>query len=381
MAADQAGPCTRCSPLGRSGPLPHITALYNVCMSKYLGGGPSGAAPVEHGDDELGTDLPLRARLRMLPEHDLEDPVENAVIARLAGNWHRRAVVKRSEPDLDDLFERDRPDYPEGLLPFRDHPTYRELDQVTKARLQAWGWVAFNKNIMDIEQHVVNPGFQLLAEDAFDTGFDESMTIAVTQAMVDEQYHTLMHLNASAVTRRQRGWRMPESALPVGYKARRYQHRVATAENFQQRGLSALAYTTVAEISINAYLDLIADNDEIQPINRATAALHNRDEYCHSSIADEIARAVYARLNAAQREFFRGALAEGLEAFAANDYTTWHRIVELVGVRNGRQMLRDVADDPSRKRLLQDFGALHRLCSDMEIIDDLPFDWSTVSTG
>ncbi|MGH3754588.1 MAG: AurF N-oxygenase family protein [Pseudonocardiaceae bacterium] len=346
-------------------------------MSKYLGK----RSPAEPGDDELGPDPPLRARLGMLPEHDCADPVENAVIARLAGNWHRRAVVKRSEPDLDDLFERDRPDYPECLLPFRDHPTYRELDQVTKARLQAWGWVAFNKNIMDIEQQVVNPGFQLLAEDAFDTGFGESMTIAVTQAMVDEQYHILMHFNASAVTRRQRGWRMPESALPVGYKARRYHHRVATAENFPQRGLSALAYTTVAEISINAYLDLIAGNDEIQPINRATAALHNRDEHCHSSIAGEIARAVYARLTAAQREFFRGALAEGLEAFAANDYTTWHRIVELVGVRNGRHMLRDVAGDPSRKRLLQDFSALHRLCTEMEIIDDLPFDWSTVSTG
>jgi alpha-N-dichloroacetyl-p-aminophenylserinol N-oxygenase len=336
---------------------------------------------LEHGNDELGTDPPLSTRLRMLAEHDPGDLVENAVIARLAGNWHRRAAVKRSEPDLDELFERDRPDYPESLLPFRDHPSYRELDQVTKAKLQAWGWVAFNKNIVDIEQRVVNPGFQLLAEDAFDTGLSESMTIAVTQAMVDEQYHTLMHLNASAVTRRRRGWRMPASALPIGCKARRYQHRVAAAGDFEQRALSALAFTTVAEISINAYLDLVADNDEIQPINRVTATLHNRDEYCHSSIAYEITRAAYTRLNAAQREFFLGALAEGLEAFAANDYTTWRRIVELVGVPNGGQMLRDVADDPSRKRLLQDFGALHRLCGEMEVIDDLPFDWSTVSTG
>ncbi|MBV9160625.1 MAG: hypothetical protein JO281_03490 [Pseudonocardiales bacterium] len=48
---------------------------------------------------------------------------------------------------------------------------------------------------------------------------------------------------------------------------------------------------------------------------------------------------------------------------------------------NGQQVLRDVADDPSRKRLPQDFGALYRLCDEMEIIDDIPFDWSTVSTG
>jgi hypothetical protein len=153
------------------------------------------------------------------------------------------------------------------------------------------------------------------------------------------------------------------------------------AENFQQRALSALAFTTVAEISINAYLDLVANNDEIQPINRVIATLHNRDEYCHSSIADEIAKAAYARLNTVQREIFLDALVEGLEAFAANDYSTWHRIIELVGVPNGRQMLRDVADEPSRKRLLQDFGAMHRLCIELEVIDELPFDWSTVSTG
>lgn len=350
-------------------------------MSKFFTEKGVGAGCAVGGEDAVGGDPPLSTRLRTPPQHGPEDPVENAVITRLASNWHRRAAVKRSEPNLDDLFEKDRADYPESLLPFRDHPAYRQLDHVTKAKLLAWGWVAFNKNVMDIEQHVVNPGFQLLAEDAFDIGLDESMAVAVTQAMVDEQYHTLIHLNASAVTRRRRGWRMPESALPVGHKARCYQRRVAMAENFEQRALSTLAFTTVAEVSINAYLALISDNDEIQPINQVTAMLHNRDEYCHSSIVDEIVRVAYAHLDLAQREFFLGALAEALEAFAANDYTMWRRIVQLVGVPNGPQMVREVADDPSRKRLLHDFGALHRLCCEMEIIDDLSFDWSTVSTG
>ncbi|MCD7441134.1 diiron oxygenase [Streptomyces lincolnensis] len=316
-----------------------------------------------------------------LPEHDPHDPVESAVIARLSGNWHRRAAVKRPEPDLDDLFEVQRPDYPERLLPFHDHPTYRALDDEAKAKLRAWGWVAFNKNVMDIEQQVVNPGFTLIATDAFDTGLGEPMAIAVTQAMVDEQYHTLMHLNASAVTRRRRGWRMPESALPLGHKARRYRQRMEKASQAGHREIDTLAYTTVAEISINAYLDLIADSDDIQPINRATAELHNRDEYCHSSIADEIAKSAYSRFGDEQRGLFLEALADGMEAFAANDFTTWHRIVELVGVPGGRQMVLDVEHDAARRRLLQDFGALHRLCADMEVLDRLPFDWSTVRTG
>lgn len=70
---------------------------------------------------------------------------------------------------------------------------------------------------------------------------------------------------------------------------------------------------------------------------------------------------------------------DGLEAFAANDYTTWYQIVELTNLPGGREMLRDIESDPSRKRLLQDFSALYRLCGEMDVLDDFAFDWSTVS--
>ncbi|RDI68641.1 AurF N-oxygenase family protein [Nocardia pseudobrasiliensis] len=317
-----------------------------------------------------------------LPEHDPRDPVESAVISRLVGNWHRRAMVKRPEPDLDELFEPTRPDYPEGLIPFRDHPAYRALDPDIRARMLGWGWVAFNKHIMDTEQHVVNPTFSLIIEGTFDTGLNmEMLSTAMTQAMVDEQYHTLMHLNASSVMRRRRGWRMPEQALPLGHKAARLRQRMAGSEESWQRDLGALAFTTVAEISINSYLDLIAADDEIQPINKITAAMHNRDEYCHSSIADEIAKAVYDRLGPAERALFREALVDGLEAFAANNFPVWHRIVDLVGIEGGHEMLREVEYDPSSKLLLSNFSGLHKFCSELDILEELPFDWSTVTVG
>ncbi|MFF7551473.1 diiron oxygenase [Streptomyces olivaceus] len=320
-------------------------------------------------------------RLRSLPEHDPHDAVENAVLSRLAGNWHRRATVKREEPDLDDVFELDRPDFPEALLPFREHPTYLALDDGTKARILAWGWVSFNKNIMDIEQHVVNPGFALVTQDVFDTGVDrESTALAVTQAMVDEQYHTLMHLNASAVTRRKRGWRMPETALPLAYKARRQAQRLAAAATDDERALVSLAFTTVAEISVNAHLDLVAENHDIQPVNRMTAVLHNRDEYCHASIADTLAQEAWKHFSPGQRGYFLAALADGMEAFAAHDFTTWARILDLLGVEGGQEMLRDIASASGGKRLLQDFSGLRRLCRELDVLDSLPFDWSTVST-
>jgi hypothetical protein len=245
----------------------------------------------------------------------------------------------------------------------------------------AWAWVAFNKHISDTERYVVNPTFTLLTTDTYDTGLDESMVTAVTQAMVDEQYHILIHLNAITVTRRQRGWPMPESALPMGIKARRHRARVAAGTTGWERDLSRLAFCTVAEISINSYLDMIADDTEIQPINSVTADLHNRDEYCHSSIADQIAKAVYARLDDEKRRYFRESLAEGLEAFSATDFLTWERIVDILEIEGGAAMVHDTAHDRSAKRLLQNFSGLHRFCVDLDIVDDVPFDWSTVAVS
>ncbi|MFZ5889627.1 MAG: AurF N-oxygenase family protein [Myxococcota bacterium] len=311
------------------------------------------------------------------PEHG--NLAENAVLRRLSDNWPRRAAVKRSEPDLDDLFEPTRPDYPERLLPFRSHPRYATFSQSTRDRLLSWAWIAFNKNVMDIEQHVVNPGFALLANGVFETGLGEPAVAALVQAMVDEQYHTLLHFKANRVTRHQRRASMPESALPLAHKARLHRERLGAASEPWQRDLVSLAFTTVAEVSINAYLNLIADDEDIQPINRAVATLHNRDEYCHSSIVVEIAKAAFQRLPPEQRRFFLTALVDGLEAFSVNDYTTWYRILELVEIPDGRKILDEVQTDPSRKRLLQDFSGLHRLFQEMGVLDQITFDWSTVS--
>jgi hypothetical protein len=323
--------------------------------------------------------LARAVRAPALPEHDPTDPVENAVIDRLAGNWGRRAMVKRAEPDLDDLFEPDRPDYPEHLLPFVDHPAYRSVDDATRQHLLTWAWIAFNKNVIDNEQRVVNPGFTLLARDAFGVGLGEAATVAAIQAMVDEQYHTLMHYNTNVVTRRRRGRRLPEAALPLARKARRHEQRLAECGAEWERDLTTLAFTTVSEMSINAYLNLVADDPGVQPMNRVTATMHNRDEYCHSSLSKAVATEVHRRLDPVRQRYFVDALGDGLTAFGGTDFSTWRRIVELVGIPDGERMMRDVEADPGRSLLVQDYSGLHSLCVDLGVLDEVRFDWSAVS--
>ncbi|WP_416061113.1 AurF N-oxygenase family protein [Rhodococcus indonesiensis] len=309
-----------------------------------------------------------------LPDHDPYDVVESAVVRGLARSWGRRATVKKSEPDLDELFDPGRLDFPDELVPFHAHPGYRALDEEHRARLRGWGWIAYNKNVMDIEQYVVNPGFALITTDFFEVGPSDTVTTGVLQAMVDEQYHTLMHLNASAVIRRRRGWRMPESALPPCRTVREHRAAVAAAPDPRAQALVRLAFTTVAETSISAFLGLMTEDADLQPVNRTTVALHRRDELSHASLAAELLKMVFTELGPGDRAQLLAALAAGIEAFTGSDLGTWAAVVDAERVPGGREMLADVAAAPPR-RVVQDCSAIRRLCAELGVADELPVTW------
>jgi hypothetical protein len=310
-----------------------------------------------------------------LPSFDPQDPAESAVIRRLAGNWHGRATVKRAEPDIDDLFDAARPDYPERIIPFRDHPTWQKLPDDLRSRLLSWAWIAYNRHTVLAEQRVANPAFALVMEGEFPGLGGQEMEIALAQAMVDEQYHSLMHITASALTRRKRGYPFADAKLPESHTARAHQRRREQCAERWQRSLTTLAFATVSEISINAYLDLLADDPDIQVVNSTTARLHNRDEYCHASISDEMAKLVYQVLDADKRCFFLDMLVAGLEAFVATDYTTWAAILQFENVPGWQAMIADVQADSSSSRLVRDYSGLYSLMSELNVIADIDFDW------
>ncbi len=136
----------------------------------------------------------------------------------------------------------------------------------------------------------------------------------------------------------------------------------------------------MSEISINAYLDLLADDHDIQVVNSTTAKLHNRDEYCHASISDEMAKLVYDVLDPVKRRFFLDMLVAGLEAFVATDYTTWEAIFRIEKVTGWEKMLADVRAEKSGSRLVRDYSGLYSLMSDMNVLGEVDFDWGLAVT-
>ncbi|EME22123.1 diiron oxygenase [Rhodococcus triatomae] len=306
-----------------------------------------------------------------LPDHDPTDPVETAVIRGLVRSWPRRATVRRDEPDLDvptmdELYDPARTDYPESLLPFTGHPTYENLDDDTRSRIRAWAWIAYNKSVVDIEQDLVTPAFGLLFRDTFGTGFSDAARAAVVQAMVDEEYHTLMHLNGSSLTRRARGWALPDAALPPAWTVREHRTAVGRCGTPREAALTTLARATVAETSIGDYLALIARDRSVQPVHQATVALHRRDETAHASVAAEMVALVHDALDERDRRTLVDELRAGVDAFTATDLSVWRAVLDVEGVSGGDAMLREVAEDPVRRRFLQDCSAVDRLLDRFE---------------
>ncbi|MEU0167330.1 diiron oxygenase [Streptomyces iakyrus] len=312
------------------------------------------------------------------PPFDPTHPVENAVITRLAGNWHRRATVKRKEPELEDLFEIGRPDYPERLVPFAGHSVWEGLDPALRSRMLSWAWLAYNKHTVLAEQRVVNPAFAYVIEGEFPSLGGPALEQSLAQAMVDEQYHTLMHLNASTITRQKRRIDIPDTVLPAPHIVQRLAElRDACSESWERK-LTTLAFATVSETSISAYLHLLSDDKEIQVINSTTVQLHNRDEICHSSITGELAKTVYEFLSKDQKRFFVETMMTGLEAFVANDYGTWRQILALHDVAGAEKMISEVQYDAERRNLVRDFSGLRRLLSDMDLLGQVDWDWGDV---
>jgi len=142
-----------------------------------------------------------------------------------------------------------------------------------------------------------------------------------------------------------------------------------------QRDLAAITFAVVAEISVNAYLDLLADDQTIQPQNRRVAELHNRDEYAHSKILAEVAKVMYANMQPPQRAFFAQTLSVALSAFVAQDYSMWEAILTQLGVEDAALIIADTRESNKNATIMRDYSGLHRLAQDLGISDEIDFDF------
>ena len=297
------------------------------------------------------------------------------IIEKIVETWPNRAAVRNDAALREVQWEAERPDYPIEMLPFHRHPTFVALDDHKKRAILTLAWLVYNERVVTAEEFVANPALMMMSQTTIRGADELAIRTAIQQTLVDEHFHTLMHMRAMDTTRRMRGDVRRDLRFPDSVTYRRLLALKDEHPDKADSDLLTLVWAIVAEISVNAYLSLLSTNTDIQPMHRIVPYLHNRDEFAHSSIFIEISKLLYLRMSEREKSLFNEFLPEALRAFFAQDYSAWKVILHEVGVDGYEEMLHDCAADPGFKMLSRDFSGIRDLVDELNIREKVNYEF------
>ncbi|MDI5973795.1 diiron oxygenase [Streptomyces sp. SL13] len=302
--------------------------------------------------------------------------IDEAVLRRIADSWPRRATIRTDMDRIAEPEEYDHalPDYPVRLLPFAEHPLFLAASPEQRQQVLTMAWLVYNERVVAAEERVANPTFAMVIRGDFPGADGVHLKRAVQQTHVDEVWHTYMHMIAMQRTREVRQVTgEPEYPHTVIYR-RLLEAEARTTESWE-RDLLKLVWTTVSEVSVNAYLELLSRDETVQPLHALVPRLHARDESAHSSVVVEVAKALYVHMNAEQRRVFVDALPKALNAFVAQDFAVWPGVLRAAGFERADEIVADCRAQAGNNLLVRDFSGVRRIVREMELDDLVDFDF------
>jgi alpha-N-dichloroacetyl-p-aminophenylserinol N-oxygenase len=283
----------------------------------------------------------------------------------LANSWPKRVAVKNNNLDSSTYYDISIPDYPIELVPFKEDERFISLDESVKKKILAAAWISYNEKTMDIEATVTGPACSSLLSGKF-RGFDiADLKRLLVQTQVDENFHFMMCLDACLLTRKMHeleALKLPRSLVTLSLL-----DNLKNQNDDRKRDLLQIAYAAVAEVTVNAYLDLLADHQGIQPFNRETTRWHRVDETTHRDVYKNFVIAMYSYLDIDEKRFFHQALGMGLDAFVKIDYDAWLTILSHLGISDAEAIINSCIQRSKGRRILRDYRGFLELLSQLGV--------------
>jgi hypothetical protein len=289
--------------------------------------------------------------------HDAE--LERQVIERIGASWDTRVAVRQERLDLTQYYDPAIPDFPTTMVPFWDEPEFAALDQATRMRFLAAAWIAYNEKAIYLEDEIVQPLCSLLLKNRLPGVSDPRVKQVLAQVQVDEQFHILMCLDICNNARERHG--LFDFAVPEPLVGTRLKRRLAETSGEREAAILRLAYASVAEMSINAYLNQVASDKSIQPLNRINTDMHRRDESAHSMAFRQIVASCFRALDAGGQEMFRNHIRTALDDFTTPDHGSWASILAFMDIPGREALLQRLEAATRAKRLNRDYTVLSSL--------------------
>lgn len=293
------------------------------------------------------------------------------VIERIGKSWDTRVAVRKERLDLTQYTDPTLPDFPISMVPFWGHEEFAPLDDATKMRFLATAWVGYNEKAIYLEDEIVQPLCSLLLKDRLPGAGDPRVKQVLAQVQVDEQFHILMCLDICNNARQR--YRLDDYVAAEPLLGTRLKRTLARLDDERERAIARLAYASVAEMSINAYLNQVANDMTIQPLNRINTDMHRKDESVHGIAFREITASVYRALGEEGQRSFRAHVRDALEDFTAPDLTSWESILDYIGVPGRKRILATLRGQMKGRRLARDYTVLASLFDELGITQELGF--------
>jgi hypothetical protein len=310
-----------------------------------------------------------------------EPTIGRSTLRRIAEAWPQRAAMATSlsvAESTEDNYDPGKPDYPVTAVPFANHPRFLDATPEQRQRVLTGLWLGYNERVIATERLIAEPAFALIMDGVFPGSADPLVAQTVQQSLVDESFHTYMHMMALSRTSRLRGVR-ERPPLPRLVTHRRLEQALATTTERWERDLAVLVWGAVAETCISGLLGVLARDATVQPMHSLISTLHLRDESAHGSIVIEVVTRLHAYMNAAQRDAVARFLPPALEAFAAQDPSMLRIELTEAGIDGVEEILHDIKDTPAGKQLVLDMSGARRLVRELGLADVVDFDFSRPS--
>lgn len=290
-------------------------------------------------------------------------------IERLTDSWPSRANVRKPLLDLTLDYDPRKPDFLTELLPFHDHPVFLNAAPEHKQAALSCGWIAYNEKTVAIESKIVSPACMHLIDGEV-SGFPRHRyRSAVAQALTDEAFHILLVVQATGVTRQRR--KLSELVLPSFELVDSMQQHQEQHPEKWKKILIQLATAVVSEVMVSEYLSRLSNAFDIQPLNRVTTEIHRRDESAHNGLFKSLGAVIYHGLDAREREFFVGALAQPSLWFASPELHVWEAMLNQVGFPDAGRMIADCRALRRSKDIHLDLTTLETLFADLGVENTL----------
>ncbi|MCE2595057.1 diiron oxygenase [Motilimonas cestriensis] len=261
------------------------------------------------------------------------------IINGLTNLWNNRAKIHEGDPSLDLTFEPDKDDFKEELLPFYQHPVWIAADPALRQQVLSYGWIIYNEKTIQIESKLIAPVCDLIIDGEFPGSEQDEIKHAISQALVDEAFHTLMAVKSINIVYRERG--LERIKLPKFELIHCLEEMLLGCHTEFERKLVRLAVACASETLITDYLGSLSKDDQLQPLCYKTVEAHAADEWSHASVFSYTMAEIFAKLSEHNKSLYLATLPKAVKAFGDDELNAWHTILATIQFPHFEVMLAD----------------------------------------